>query len=32
MNELEIGLISARDECGKELLRIYLKYKYQAQK
>ncbi|BFU24575.1 hypothetical protein, conserved [Entamoeba histolytica] len=32
INELGIGLMSARDECAKELLRIYLKYKYQTQK
>ena len=31
INELGLGLMSARDECGKELLRIYLKYKYQTQ-
>ena len=32
INELGMGLMSARDECAKELLRIYLKYKYQIQK
>ncbi|BFU23827.1 hypothetical protein, conserved [Entamoeba histolytica] len=31
INELGLGLMSSRDECAKELLRIYLKYKYQTQ-
>ena len=31
INELGLGLMSTRDECDKELLRIYLKYKYQIQ-
>ena len=25
-----MGLMSARDECAKELLRIYLKYKWRS--
>ena len=32
INELGMGLMSARDECCKEIIRIYLKYKYQIQK
>ncbi|BFU19987.1 hypothetical protein, conserved [Entamoeba histolytica] len=30
INELGIGLMSSRDECAKELLRIYLKYKWRS--
>ncbi|BFU26494.1 hypothetical protein, conserved [Entamoeba histolytica] len=30
INELGLGLMSARDECVKELLRIYLKYKWRS--
>ena len=32
INELGMLLMSARDECCNEILRIYLKYKYQIQK
>ena len=32
INELGMGLMSARDECGNEIIRIYLKYKNQIQK
>ncbi|BFU25253.1 hypothetical protein, conserved [Entamoeba histolytica] len=30
INEMGLGLMSARDECAKELIRIYLKYKWKS--
>ncbi|BFU23475.1 hypothetical protein, conserved [Entamoeba histolytica] len=30
INELGLGLMSSRDECCKELLRIYLKYNWRS--